>query len=573
MMGAFLAKLRFKNMTLGWKYAVPLLVTIVLFLASTAFVAVLLYSLNNDIDAMERRGDRVTAITEMGSLFRAKDIRVADFVLTQNPSAVEEFEARKVRFDELKEAVSASIDTEEQRALFDQVVANDETINDVFLRQIVTVVNIDDIDAALTYRVQTAELRAQTVQVLDQLAAIVTQERQQAVEQAKASSSNVFNVLLGSIVVSIVLSVVIAFFVNRMIRRNLNEVIAVGNEIAGGNLAVQAITYNGKDEIGHLAKTINFMSSSLRDMVTNISGISNQVSSQSEELTQMSREVKAGSEQIATTMQELASGSELQARSASDIAELTDELNRKIADASQNGDALKGSSDHVLGISNEGTSKMDDSVKQMETIHQLVSDSLEKVRNLEHSSQTISNLVLVIRDIAEQTNLLSLNAAIEAARAGEQGRGFAVVAAEVKKLAEQVANSVDEVTTTINNVQHETKTMVEALENGYQEVEAGTQSMNVTKETFYTISSAVLSMVEKIDNVSQSLAAISQNSGKISQTSQEVASVSQEAAAGIEQTSASAQQQNSSVDEISSCAEELSVMAEQLNEMISRFKL
>lgn len=371
---------------------------------------------------------------------------------------------------------------------------------------------------------------------------------------------------------SIVIAVVIGVFMGRSMGGPLRTVSDRMMEISQGDLTGEEINIKRKDEIGKLATGINQMQSSLKAVIQNVSTASENLSSQSEELTQSASEVKTGSQQIAVTMQELASGSESQASSVTDLSSIMETFSDKMQEANTNGMNIHQSSTTVLEMTTRGSELMENSVRQMAIIDQIVQESVTKVRGLDTQSQEISKLVSVIKDIADQTNLLALNAAIEAARAGEHGKGFAVVADEVRKLAEQVGISVTDITEIVVNIQNESTGVAESLQAGYEEVEKGTNEIKTTGETFAGIDNAVKEMVSSIQTITDNLTTMAAGSQEMNGSVEEIASVSEEAAAGVEQTSAATQQTSSSMEEVAESSSELAKLAEELNGLVRQFK-
>ncbi|QHS23447.1 HAMP domain-containing protein [Virgibacillus sp. MSP4-1] len=566
-------KLKLKNLNIGWKFGVSLIIVFILFGAATGIVSALINSIGDDIAALERRGDRSVNVTEMGSLTRSKGIRVVAYAQKPDEKFLEEYQTRREKFNTLEAKIKKKMDTEEQLDLFNQIVENDKKMNDLFTKDIVKAVQNDntrELDALVS---QANSIRSETVDLLESLRTIVNEERSMAVNQAKESQQLTLTVLIASMAFAIVIGGLLVFFISRVVSRNLNKVVEVSNAVADGNLQIEAIEYDGKDEIGELADATNTMGKNLKQVLEQISEISETVSSQSEELTQSSNEVKTGSEQISSTMQELASGSESQANHASDLSSKMGDFTGKVQEANGNGEEAYSSSNEVLNLTGEGSELMESSVQQMSRIDEIVKGAVEKVQGLDNQSQEISKLVSVIKDIADQTNLLALNAAIEAARAGEHGQGFAVVADEVRKLAEQVAESVNDITGIVGNIQNESSGVVESLQNGYSEVEKGTSQIKTTGETFGKINDAVNEMVDNIQNVTTNLSDIAENSEQMNTSIQEIASVSEESAAGVEQASASAQQSSTSMEEVAQSSDELAKLAEQLNNLVRQFKL
>lgn len=398
----------------------------------------------------------------------------------------------------------------------------------------------------------------------------VTKERERETQEYASSAAKVFLMIN---IAAVIIALGLAVFLSHMISKPIHLVVERMKFVANGDLTREPLKIKTKDEIGQLVTATNEMAASMRNIVGKISGVSETVSSHSEELTQSAAEVTAGAEQMATVMEELASGAETQANRSGDLSSAMTEFVAKVQEANESGESVQEGSTKVLEMTHVGSQLMLDSTKQMKTINEIVKDSVENVQSLNDRSRKISQLVTVIKDIADQTNLLALNAAIEAARAGEHGRGFSVVAEEVRKLAEQTAVSVTEITGIVENIQEGFGVVTESLQTSYKEVEKGTNQIETTGETFNDISEQLIEMVNSFRVISENLSDIASTSQEMGGSVQEMAETAEEAAAGVEQASASVQQTNCSMEEVAGSSKQLAQLAEELNGLVRQFKL
>jgi methyl-accepting chemotaxis protein len=209
----------------------------------------------------------------------------------------------------------------------------------------------------------------------------------------------------------------------------------------------------------------------------------------------------------------------------------------------------------------------------MSSISNTVNDLAKVIKGLGDRSQEIGQIVEVITGIAQQTNLLALNAAIEAARAGEHGRGFAVVADEVRKLAEQSAESAQQITNLIGTIQADTSTAVNVMDSTIQEVSSGIGVVNTAGEAFNRIENLINTVAKQIQEVSAASQQMSVGAMQVVKAIDEISDVSEKTAAGTQNVSAAAQEQLASMEEISASSSSLSKMATELQTLVSRFKV
>ena len=127
----------------------------------------------------------------------------------------------------------------------------------------------------------------------------------------------------------------------------------------------------------------------------------------------------------------------------------------------------------VVEHAERGREKVRETLSGMEGIREATRAARQVIHGLGDRTKKIGAIVGVIDDVAGETSLLALNAAIIAAQAGENGRAFTVVADEIKKLAERVLASTQEIEALIHGVQEETARAVGAIEAGARVVTEG----------------------------------------------------------------------------------------------------
>ncbi len=176
---------------------------------------------------------------------------------------------------------------------------------------------------------------------------------------------------------------------------------------------------------------------------------------------------------------------------------------------------------------------------------QVINGVIDKMEQINHSSQKISAISDVINEIAFQTNLLALNASVEAARAGEQGRGFAVVATEVRNLAQRSASAAKEIN--------------QLIQTSVKDVQAGSQLVNGAGETMDHI---LLSIQKVTDIVAEISAASVEQSEGIKQVN-----------VAMGRIDGMTQQNNLLVEKVTTSIRELSKQANYLQTALEQFKL
>ncbi|MGY3857507.1 methyl-accepting chemotaxis protein [Aeromonas intestinalis] len=351
--------------------------------------------------------------------------------------------------------------------------------------------------------------------------------------------------LIGALLV-LVLGLATMVVIARSITGPIRQMVSLVDDIADGEGDLtKRLNTQSRDELGALARGINRFIDKLQHLLGDVQKTATEVHRYAGDTDRIAGQTdtnlqhhQAEMEQMLTAVQEMSYVSQEVATHANNTAD---------------------SAKQAQGAADQGKVRFQQVIQSMHRVAAESGKGAEVVEGLAHDSEQITSILTVIQGIADQTNLLALNAAIEAARAGEQGRGFAVVADEVRKLAGNTQQAVQNTQELIEKIRHSSTNAVSAIQ----------QSQQLTHQA---VNEADLAEAA-LDSIFQAIATINDMTYQIASAAEEQSSVSETVSGNLSKTNALANDIAQDATSTAQASQALRQAAERLQQLLGQFRL
>jgi methyl-accepting chemotaxis protein len=308
----------------------------------------------------------------------------------------------------------------------------------------------------------------------------------------------------------------LAWLIARSVARPLVTMAGTMATLAGGDLDIEIVGAERKDEVGLLARSLAVFKQNGTDNAR-------LQAEQRDEQARKERRQAAVEDYIATFESSVCASLDALASAATEMRATSQSMSATAEEAGRQANVVATAAEEasvnvqtVATATEELSSSVSEIGRQVSESTKITGKAVNEatrtngmVEGLSAAAQKIGDVVKLISDIASQTNLLALNATIEAARAGEAGKGFAVVASEVKSLANQTAKATEEIAAQVAAMQDATSDAVTAI----QSIGGTIGSIN---EIATTIASAVEEQGAATQEIARNVQEAAQGTGQVS---------------------------------------------------------
>ena len=377
--------------------------------------------------------------------------------------------------------------------------------------------------------------------------------------------------MLMGIVAILLLSVLIERVTNRTIRpvKKLTKIIT---KMSDGDFTVK-VDVRGNDEIAQMSRSVEKFIESMKLMLTDINGISDQLLNQSENSDEVSQNMFDAAQTQSQSMSELNTTVDQLSVSVNEIAESATRLAMVVADTQSDSAKVDLKMKETVTVSQQGRKDMERVSSAMKDIHDSIGKLGEAVNKVGNASEEITKIVGLIGAIAEETDLLSLNASIEAARAGEMGRGFAVVASQIGNLAKTSADSVVHITKLIEEIRSLVGDAVQQAAESTDNINNSSEMINIAVNTFDSIYKDIYETNALINQVIEKVNEVDQVATNVAAIAEEQAASSDEILATSESMVQQADAITRNSEQVAGESKNLASTSEKLSQQVKTFQM
>lgn len=395
--------------------------------------------------------------------------------------------------------------------------------------------------------------------------------------QDKAKTLSAVNfVTITSIISAGILFILILGFTYYLLQKIIRPIIHTSHRMAdihkGEGDLTKRIHIPASYEVHELTVCMNAFLDDIQHIVQETKISAKSVEQHAQHLNVQTEQINLASQEVTEIIIETSESSELIQEKLKVTSNVVQNVTHGLQNIAQSAEYISTITEKTEQISDEIGSSFKDIGNQMLQISNNVANLNDVMDELGDESKEISDIVDVIRSISKQTNLLALNASIETARAGEHGKGFAVVASEVRKLSEQVTQSIEQISMKINRMEDSMKKALHYMAVGKREVETGVQLIEDGSITFQEVGDISHKSNREVQEITEWIRQMVTESEEGLQTIEEITLHVEQFNIMLQNVSAVSEETLASTTEISEASHTLKDVSIELNEAIGQFK-
>lgn len=371
---------------------------------------------------------------------------------------------------------------------------------------------------------------------------------------------------------TILFSLIIAFFFGSHLVKPLKKIQTFAEDLSKGDMTTQ-VSVKQRNEIGQVADSLSIAQQNIHSFLVDINTVSEKIGSALYNFSNMFGNMTQSIDEVSNAVNSIAGNVTDQAAStdeaSGEVTIIADEIQRTNVELK----ALDKNTQDIKKLSESSMETLNHLIEVNTSARGNITSMRDQTEATDHSIQRIRMAVDLINEISDQTSLLALNASIEAARAGESGKGFAVVASEIGQLAQQSAQSVEEVRQVITELLGNAEKSVAVMQEMSESVDVQVNSLNDTQKIFMELYKEMDSCASSVQSIDAMAAEMEKQRSNVTQSLTMLNGLAQDNAAVTEETASMSLELSRVVEESGDDMNELKNSVEILLKNLRKFKM